>query len=199
MDTNLVLLLRMLERLMVVGFGGMAIFLGYKLFFHLPYQTDQEGKLELPGIKIVLSRVAPGIFFLAFGAIILSQNLNQGISQSIKLAADTTNKNTEIIQSFAGVTGGLSAADTGNIQQIRIAAIEQIGALNCLKKLLAVNNIQLQPSIAIALTEAKAALLKPVWNESAWGQISALEFAPDNIKNPNLRGVFNDVSIACPY
>ncbi len=198
MDTNLVLLLRMLERLMVVGFGGMAIFLGYKLFFHLPYQTDQEGKLELPGIKIVLSRVAPGIFFLAFGAVILSQNLNQGISQSIKLAADTTNKNTEIIQSFAGVTG-VSTTDTGNIQQIRIAAIEQIGALNCLKKLLAVNNIQLQPSIAIALTEAKAALLKPVWNESAWGQISALEFAPDNIKNPNLRGVFNDVSIACPY
>lgn len=198
MDTNLVLLLRMLERLMVVGFGGMAIFLGYKLFFHLPYQTDQEGKLELPGIKIVLSRVAPGIFFLAFGAVILSQNLNQGISQSIKLAADTTNKNTEIIQSFAGVTG-VSTTDTGNIQQIRIAAIEQIGALNCLKKLLAVNNIQLQPSIAIALTEAKAALLKPVWNESAWGQISALEFAPDNIKNPNLRGVFTDVSIACPY
>ncbi len=198
MDTNLVLLLRMLERLMVVGFGGMAIFLGYKLFFHLPYQTDQEGKLELPGIKIVLSRVAPGIFFLAFGAVILSQNLNQGISQNIKMAADNTNKNTEIIQSFAGVTG-VSTTDTGNIQQKRIAAIEQIGALNCLKKLLAVNNIQLQPSIAIALTEAKAALLKPVWNESTWGQISALEFAPDNIKNPNLRGVFTDVSIACPY
>ncbi len=115
MDTNLVLILRMLERLMVVGFGGMAIFLGYKLFFHLPYQADQEGKLELPGIKIVLSRVAPGIFFLAFGAIILSQNLNQGISQSIKLAADTTNNNTESGKAVAGVKGGLAAVEPGNI------------------------------------------------------------------------------------
>jgi len=198
MDTNLVLILRMLERLMVVGFGGMAIFLGYKLFFHLPYQSDQEGKLELPGIKIVLSRVAPGTFFLAFGALILSQNLNQGISQSIKLAADTTNNNTEIVQSFAGVTGGLSA-EHGNIQQKRIAAIEQIGEINCLKKLLAVKKIQLQPSISIALSEAKTALLKPVWNQSAWGDISILDFGLDNIKNPNLRGVFSDVSVACPY
>ncbi|WP_198246677.1 hypothetical protein [methane-oxidizing endosymbiont of Gigantopelta aegis] len=198
MDTDLVLILRMLERLMVVGFGGMAIFLGYKLFFHLPYQSDQEGKLELPGIKIVLSRVAPGTFFLAFGALILSQNLNQGISQSIKLAADTTNNTTETVQSFAGVTGGLSA-EHSNIQQKRIAAIEQIGEINCLKKLLAVKKIQLQPSISIALSEAKTALLKPVWNQSAWGDISILDFGLDNIKNPNLRGVFSDVSVACPY
>jgi hypothetical protein len=45
MDDSLVVVLRMFERMMVVGFGGMAIYLGYRLFFHLPHQTDQQGEI----------------------------------------------------------------------------------------------------------------------------------------------------------
>jgi hypothetical protein len=71
--------LRMLERIIVVGFGGLSIFLGYKLFFHLPNNTDHKGQIELPGIKLVLSRVGPGIFFCAFGSIILFQSIYKDV------------------------------------------------------------------------------------------------------------------------
>lgn len=52
---DLIPALRMLERIIVVGFGGLSIYLGYKLFFHLPHNVDHQGKFELPGIKIILS------------------------------------------------------------------------------------------------------------------------------------------------
>lgn len=89
MEDLIIIGLRMLERLMVVGFGGMSIYLGYKLFFHLPNQTDQNGEIELPGIKVVLSRVGPGVFFLVFGAFILITNLHQGIETTRQYSPDS--------------------------------------------------------------------------------------------------------------
>jgi len=109
--------LRMLERLMVVGFGGMSIYLGYKLFFHLPHQTDQQGEIELPGMKVVLSRVGPGVFFLVFGAFILITNLHQGIvtrserTQNASSIESVPHSNTH--QQFADAETDPSVDETG--------------------------------------------------------------------------------------
>jgi len=193
MDDNLVLVLRMLERLLVVGFGGMAIYLGYKLFFHLPNQADHTGKLDLLGMKIVLSKVAPGIFFLAFGAIILFHNLDKGIKQSVSVFSPVDNKK-HLVKNFLGATS-LSK----DIVPHRISIIEQVGELNCIMKALEVKKVKLSTSMNIAHNDAKIALLKPVWNASAWGNIEALEFDIDSIENKNLKGVFTDVSVSCKY
>lgn len=200
MDDSLVSVLRMLERLLVVGFGGMAIYLGYKLFFHLPYQADHEGKLEIPGVKIVLSRVAPGVFFLAFGAIVLLQSLNNGIEQRKSLSSHSlVNNKKEIVETFAGASDLSGNGDNKGIAQRRSAAIEQVGELNCLIKKLAAKKVEISASMRIAHHDAKIALLKPVWNTSAWGNIEILEFDSETIENKNLKGVFTDVSVSCQY
>lgn len=66
-----VAILRMVKRIAIVLIGGVAIYLGYRLFFHLPFVRDHEGQVELPGVKIALSRVGPGVFFAAFGSYML--------------------------------------------------------------------------------------------------------------------------------
>lgn len=198
MDDSLVSLLRMLERLLVVGFGGMSIYLGYKLFFHLPNQADQKGKFDLPGIKIILSKVAPGIFFLAFGAIILLHNLDTGIKQTVSTPTLAKN-NQEVIETFAGVINLSGNNNKQGILQRRNAAIEQIGELNCMFKILVAKQVEIPASMHIAQHEAKVALLKPVWNESAWDDIKVLEFGSDSITNKNLKGVFTDESVSCQY
>lgn len=65
-----------IERILIILFGGLCIYLGYQLFLHLPYQKDSEGHVKLPGnISVYVSRVGPGIFFAMFGAIIICASL----------------------------------------------------------------------------------------------------------------------------
>ncbi len=187
MDENLILVLRMLERLLVVSFGGLSIYLGYKLFFHLPDSAEQEGKLDIPGLKIVLTKVGPGIFFLAFGAIILFHNLDSQIKQT-----STANSNHTSIQSFAGAAD-IQQSNQAGIAQRRMAAIEKVGELNCLGKLLQARQITLPDNIQLALHDAKISLLTPVWLEM-WGQIET----PNTTKNKTFKRIFTDVSVSCP-
>lgn len=198
MDDNLIIVLRMLERLLVVSFGGMAIYFGYKLFFHLPHQADHKGKLDLLGMKIVLSRVAPGVFFLAFGAIILLHNLNKGITQTVSNVSVAGYKG-EQSQTFSGASDLSSSANNKGLAPRRNAVIEQLGELNCLMKMAEEEKIEIPASISIAHHDAKIALLRPVWNAAAWGSIDALSADSDAIENESLKGVFTDVSVSCKY
>ena len=64
------LLFRGCERLIVVGAGALAIWLGYRLFDRVVSDKGAfEGKIGEWQIK--LQRVAPGVFFALFGASIL--------------------------------------------------------------------------------------------------------------------------------
>ncbi len=58
---------------------------------------------------------------------------------------------------------------------------------------------EIPATMLIAHHEAKMALLKPVWNVQAWGDIDALAFGGDSLDNTNLEGVFNDASTSCQY
>lgn len=61
---------RVLERLLIVIFGGAALYWGYKLF---SITTSEAGKLiaQRGEWKFQLSQVGPGVFFALFGASIL--------------------------------------------------------------------------------------------------------------------------------
>ena len=72
--------LRALERIIVVIIGGLSVYLGYRLFLHVPSQKDGEGKISFPGgISIIVNRVGPGVFFALFGAGVVALSLYHGI------------------------------------------------------------------------------------------------------------------------
>jgi hypothetical protein len=80
------LLLCVAERLLTLAIGGLLIFLGYRLFFHIPNCRDGRGNIGLPGgISIYISRVSPGIFFALLGAGVLAMSI---YSQAVYMRED---------------------------------------------------------------------------------------------------------------
>src|SRR5918996_4726813 len=78
-----ILLLRGLERLAVVLIGGMAIYLGYRLFLAVKAEASGEAKISLPGdVTVMVSRVGPGVFFALFGSIVVAASLYFSIRYS---------------------------------------------------------------------------------------------------------------------
>ena len=66
-SVDVMLLMRMVERLLGLLSGALCVVLGYRLFINLPEKTDSAGKVVLPGgVSIWLSRVGPGIFFASY-------------------------------------------------------------------------------------------------------------------------------------
>ncbi|RDE22879.1 hypothetical protein DV711_09980 [Motiliproteus coralliicola] len=209
MDDTIVTL-RMIERITVVLIAGVSIFFGYRLFFHLPFERSHEGQLELPGVKIVLSRVGPGIFFAAFGSLVLYYSLTTPIKVSLPTANTTPVNSTESataqantpvpVASFTGISG--SNAETGAGQatpQQRNRALTSIEALNCAQQLLPadLDPIQ-QDQLALALIDAKRALLLSVWNEDDWGPTELLGNAGPTPEAPfQLRSLFNATAAEC--
>ncbi len=190
--------LRMIERLFIVGFGGLSIYLGYRLFFQFPYIDDQHGEFEFPGIKVVMSKVGPGVFFLVIVAYILIQSLAQGIKVETGQQATIQNQvvqATSESKKFAGMVPVQGQSE--GLPQRRVAVIEKLGALNCVLFKLQAKGVDLSESESLAFLGAKIGLLKPVWNETAWGEFDVFVNNLDDIQNQALRGVFHDVSISC--
>lgn len=76
------LFLRGLERLIAVVVGGMAIYLGFRLFLAVP-GAGSEGEAELAFAKdkrLVFTRIGPGVFFALFGAAIVLGSYYFGVS-----------------------------------------------------------------------------------------------------------------------
>jgi hypothetical protein len=72
--------LRGLERLAAVVIGGMAIYLGYRLFQSIPQSGEGEARISLPGdVSIMISRVGPGVFFALFGTLVVAGSLYYAI------------------------------------------------------------------------------------------------------------------------
>lgn len=75
-DMLWILLVRMVERVLAVGIGGISIYLGFRLFALMPDMSTGDADIKLPGgVSILLSRVGPGVFFSLFGAVIASLSL----------------------------------------------------------------------------------------------------------------------------
>jgi hypothetical protein len=78
-----ILWLRGIERLAIVLIGGMAIWLGYRLFLAVKAEAEGEAKITLPhDVTVMVSRVGPGVFFALFGSMVVIASLYFSISYS---------------------------------------------------------------------------------------------------------------------
>lgn len=104
--------LRAVERILVVLFAGMAIYLGYRLFLAVPTQRGSDGKVTLPGgTEVVLNRAAPGIFFALFGSIALGISLYSAVQ--VTSPAASGDGTTAVYPPGAPATAPEQAAATG--------------------------------------------------------------------------------------
>ena len=169
-------ILRMVERLTAVLIGGFSIWLGYRLFFHLPFDKDQEGQLVLPGVKIVLSRVGPGVFFAAFGTAVLFYSLANKVEVVNHADGGQTAPGGGVFSGMGPTSEAPShqpsTPTSGNATpQQRARALTTIELLNCAAQVLdkSVDDTNLRSQLVVAIRDAKRALLLSVWDSRQWG------------------------------
>lgn len=85
-------ILRMFERLIITSFGGIAIFLGYRLF-KSGILNIADAQWDGLGIKLKITKASPGIFFCAFGAFILVSSLQEKVLLSKSNPNNTVSEN----------------------------------------------------------------------------------------------------------
>ena len=178
----LTIVTRAIERLLVVLAGGLAIYLGYRLFIAMPNAERGSGKVNLPGgVSIFLSRVGPGVFFSLFGAVVIGLSLQFGVSFNdaahTLVMADAPSG--EVQRSFSGIASApepelaavQSYREVEPYERDRVVAV--VAALNRVESALPKN---LPPTDRInlqyALRDARGRLLISVW-DPAWGEVAA--------------------------
>ncbi len=100
-------ILRMFERIIITLFGGLAIFLGYRLF-KSGILNISDAEWEGLGIKLKITKASPGIFFCAFGALILITSLQEKVLVSKSITdkignEDSISKAISVDRKFLGV------------------------------------------------------------------------------------------------
>lgn len=172
------IVMRFVERLLVVGGGILAVYCGYRLFLAMPSRERGAGKLELPGgVSIHLSRIGPGVFFSLFGAVILSLSFHYSVSVNVPSEAARLAGGHNGAVSFQGLAvlpeperapdavlrrlpdeADLFAVET-SIRRLNLAAQSLDPALDPFAR----------GDIERALRTARLKLMENVWDESRWG------------------------------
>lgn len=165
---NEIITIRLFERLIAVAIGGAAIYFGYRLFLLLPTQGDSSGKIQLPGFSVILAKVGPGIFFAAFGAVIVYQSL----------VSPLTIKTPKVDVSGAVEQVGNVGSNPHIGEQGSIAAriMKAIQVLNCLEVIAIKKTGALRADdVEEPIREAKIALIEKIWDPVKWGDIRDFE------------------------
>jgi hypothetical protein len=173
----------MVERILAVVIAGGAIYLGYRLFFHLPFERNDKGELELPGVKIVLSRVGPGVFFAVFGTLVLYYSMTNPVIV----------KNDDFIGAGTEVSSSITP-------QQRAKALTSIEMLNCAERLALqqASSEEFSAKLSVAIREAKRTLMLSVWDPDVWGSPDVLTITGPTEKAPfSVRNIFNSTG-GCP-
>jgi hypothetical protein len=167
-DMLWILLLRMAERMLAVGIGGISIFLGFRLFTLMPDHPVGAADLKLPGgVNIMVSRVGPGVFFSLFGAVIASLSLYKPVELPV---AKTDGS---VVMATAMVKGGdgdaaRREAERGQVQRT-LADLEQV---------MSQLSPSLHPSARLdaerAIRAGRIALIHSVWGAD-WGDFHAFK------------------------
>jgi hypothetical protein len=172
------MLLRALERILAVLLGGLAIYLGYRLFLQIPKEKDGQGKLVLPGgISIYVTRVGPGVFFALFGAVVVGMSLAFAIHYAKdEVAAGSAPHAAEKVAAARVTYNGAapswarrSAAKTPLDIQL------EIELLNALPQHLRTDLPEARrKELDVRVTQIKLALLQAVWPKE-WGDFAAFQ------------------------
>jgi hypothetical protein len=172
-------ILRALERILAVVIGGVCVYLGYRLFLHIPEQKEGEGKINLPGdVSIYVTRVGPGVFFALFGTGIVALALYHGITYAgpdrfSENASVQDNVSPDSSMRYSGLMPRDAADAREQLAQNRLELRLDIEFLNTLPTLLQTDLSPVQRrEVGTRLASAKLALLRTVWGAD-WGDYDA--------------------------
>ena len=174
----LTILMRAVERLLIVGAGAGAIYLGYRLFLAMPNRDRSSGKLELPGgISIFLSRVGPGVFFSLFGAAVVAMALQfaPSYSEMSKSVGDIAAN----AASGAALASAKRKASYSGLVEPSGAAPDDTDRANAALTIRNLNRAvpalrdglerTYRIDVEQAVQDAKLRLMRTVWSEASWG------------------------------
>lgn len=102
---------RAIERLLSVVIGGLCIYLGYRLFAAVKATGEGDAQVKLPGdVTVMVSRVAPGVFFALFGAAVVAVALSRAVSTSevTRAAAGGVSEHTTTVTGLGSAAAGPS-------------------------------------------------------------------------------------------
>ena len=172
---SLVIVLRMVERILGVVIGGLLIYFGYRLFLDLRGKRGREGGSGdftlAGGNKLKLSKVGPGVFFALFGAGLIVYSLTRSVSltttgPAASAAGKESAAGTVATVKFMGATS-VPETDEERVRR-RTETQAHIAALNrSLERAGAAERAELER----AVTQAKVALMEPLWAED-WGDLA---------------------------
>jgi hypothetical protein len=170
---------RFIERILAVVFGGMAIYLGYRLFVRIPESRDSQGKITLPwNITVILSRVGPGVFFALFGTGVIALSLYKGVQIGPGTAFVGAPVVANKVTGFIGAAPRAPEAEPAARADARALLRRDIGLLNNITNSLRPDLPDYERTpIELAIPRIKLALMKPVWGETeaGWGTPSEFE------------------------
>jgi hypothetical protein len=169
------LLVRFFERLTAVLIGGMAIYLGFRLFLNVPRQKDSTGKVKLPwDISVALSRVGPGAFFALFGVVAVSLTFVRPLELYSPPSGDADPVSDQLRYASGNLTPDerIRRADQRVLLQREMAVLNEIPGM--LSSEIAAHD---RSDVEISLSRVKLALLKPVWGDQGegFGDFTAFE------------------------
>lgn len=185
MDIDTAFLLRAIERLLAVAIGGLAIYLGYRLFLRVPERREGEGQFKLWDVTIILSRIGPGVFFALFGAAVVGLSLYKGVTAEMgdgmraQPGHDTGSPMTPAAPGvrFSGI--GALPDDSGERRADARALLRRDIAIlnNVLPRLRADLPEQDRTQLELAIPRIKFALMQAVWDENVpgWGDPARFE------------------------
>lgn len=174
MDATLIAVaMHSLERIVAVLLGGLAVYYGFRLFLVLPTQTQSDGKIKLPGMSVVLAKAGPGLFFVAFGALVILASL----FRPIHVVGSEVEYSGIAGRAPSATTGGGPSAGPARQGAAQEAARIQIAlqTVNCMQRLASAQAKSLGTDFDQAAREGKLALLARGWDANAWGDFGAFE------------------------
>jgi hypothetical protein len=167
-----VIVLRFMERLTAVLFGGLLVWLGYRLFLEIPTKSNSAGEFTLPGgTAIHITRVGPGVFFSLFGTAILIMSYMHPVDFKQGPSAGSGS-------STAGAAGGENASFIGAMPALSSPA-EKVSLrsdrkvdFEMLNRMPADLRADLSPAVrndyVSAAMRIKLIMMEGVWGED-WG------------------------------
>ncbi|SHE81787.1 hypothetical protein SAMN02745206_00892 [Desulfacinum infernum DSM 9756] len=173
------IIFRPLERILAVLIGGVSIYLGYRLFLHLPEKTDSQGRIVLPGnISVYLSRVGPGVFFALFGAAVVALSLYRAVQyEASGPAGEQAARASRAQVLYHGAVDTAATESGGDNLEIRRAHLAtRLARLNRIPSLLRpdVDPGLRVDTVDLLLPEIKLSLLQSVWGPD-WGNFQEFE------------------------
>ena len=154
MDANLIAIAsHSIERIIAVLLGGLAVYYGFRLFLVVPVETSGNGKIQLPGISVVLVKAGPGLFFAAFGALVIVTSFLRPIKLpgvyegAIEVPPTVTRLQTAEPQAQHSVS-------QQELARVRLA----VQTLNCMQRLSATGSKTLSPKTLIWQFETQSLL-----------------------------------------